>query len=75
MMIPNNSYYDCRFMLRYLRKLAPPIDKKSKFIQIKGEFQRYTSPNQVIHITMKDSYILIPMAFNEFGECFNLEVS
>ena len=46
-----------------------------KFIQIKGEFHRYNNPNQVIKITIKDGYRLIPMASNEFGECFELEVS
>ena len=32
MMIAHNSNYDCRFTRKYLRKLAPPIDKNSKFI-------------------------------------------
>ena len=32
------------------------------------------NPNQVIQITIK-GYMLIPMALNEFGECFNLEVN
>ena len=35
MTIAHNSNYDCRFLLRYLRKLAPPIAKNNKFIQIK----------------------------------------
>ena len=58
-----------------MRKLAPPIDKKNKFIQVKSEFHRYNKPNQIIQITTKDSYRLIPMALSEFGECCNLEVS
>ena len=59
-------------MLKYVRKLAPPIDKNNKFIQIKGELHRCNNPNQVLQITIKDSYRLIPMALSEFGECFNL---
>ena len=74
-MTAHNSNYDCRFMLKYLRKLAPPIDKNNTFMQNKGEFHRYNNPNQVLHITIKDSHRLIPMALSEFGECFNLEVS
>ena len=75
MMIAHNSNYGCRFMLKYLRKLAPPMDKNNKLIKIKGEFHRYNNPNQLLQITSKDSYILIPVALSEFGECFNLEVS
>ena len=74
-MIAHNSSYDCRFALEYLRKLAPPIDKNNKFIQITAEFHRYSNLNQVLQITIKDSYRLIPMALSEFGECFNLEVN
>ena len=37
---------------------------------MKGEVQRYNNPNQVIQITIKDSYRLIQMALSEFGECF-----
>ena len=61
-------------MLKYLRKLAPPIDKNNKFMQIKREFHTYNNPNQVIQITFKDSYRIIPMALSDFGECFNFEV-
>ena len=32
MMIAQNSNYDCLFMLEYLRRLAPPIDKNTKFL-------------------------------------------
>ena len=74
-MIAHNSNYDCRFMLKYLRKLAPPIDKNNKFIQMRGEFHRCNNPNQVLQITLKDSIRLIPLALSEFGECFNVEVS
>lgn len=75
MLIAHNSNYDCRFLLKYLRKLSPPIDKNNKFIQIKGEFHRYNDYKQPVLITIKDSYRLIPMALHEFGECFNLDVS
>ena len=74
-MIAHSSNHDCRFSLNYIRKLAPPIDKNNKFIQIKGDFHRYDNPNKAIQSTIKDSYRLIPMALSEFGVCFNLEVS
>ena len=53
MMIAHNTNYDCRFLLKYLRKLAPPIDETSKFIQVEGEFHRYNNPNQALQITIK----------------------
>ena len=46
----------------------------NKFIQITGEFRRYNNPNQVQHITIKDSYRFIPMALSELGECCRFEV-
>jgi hypothetical protein len=42
---------------------------------INGEVHRYNNPTQIINIPITDSYILISMASNEFGDCFNVEVS
>ena len=74
MLIAHNSNSDSRFLIKHIRKMAPPIDKNNKFIYIKGEFNRYNNPDQIINITIKDSYRLIPMALSEFGECFKLDV-
>ena len=74
-MIAHSPNYGCRFLLKYLRTLAPPIDKNSKFIQVKGEFHRSNNANQALQIVITDSYRLIPMALSEFGECLNLDVS
>ena len=67
LLIAHNSNYDSRFLMKYIRKMAPPIDKNNQFIYIKGEFYRYNNPNQSTNITIKDSYRLIPMALSDFG--------
>ena len=74
LLIAHNSNYDSRFLMKYIRKMSPPIDKNNKFIYIKGEFYRYNNPRQSINIAVKDSYRLIPMALSEFGECFKLDI-
>ena len=73
MLIAHNSNYDCRFILKYLKNIEPPIDKNNRFIQIKGEF--WKNNGEKINIIIKDSCKLIPMPLSDFGKCFKLNVN
>ena len=71
LLIAHNSDYDCIFILEYLQNVKP-IVKNNRCLQIKAT---YYNPihKQKIKIVIKDSYKLIPMALQSFGECFKLD--
>ena len=73
LLIAQNSYYDCRFILEYLQNVQP-IVKSVRFSHFKATYYNPQAKNK-INIIVKDSYNLIPMPLRDFGKCFEFDVN
>lgn len=72
--IAHTSNCDARFLMKLNRTMSPPIDNNNNNIYVKGELHRYNNPRQSTTFAVTHSYMLIPMAISEFGECFKLDI-
>lgn len=70
-MIAHNCGYDYRFVFNLLCQINPII-KGNSLMSCDAVYYRNFNKNEKIEIKMKDSYKLITMPLNKFGESFNL---